>query len=65
MAYTLHHELTDGTLDKAFVSYPSKRAALRVAKLLAKRPTFDVERLIVNNADQMTVASFDLPEWKP
>jgi len=65
MPYTLHHELSDGTLDRAFICYPSKRVAMRVAKLLAKQPSFCVESLIVNDADGMTIAHFQLPEWTP
>jgi hypothetical protein len=64
-SYTLHHERTDGTLDDAFISYPSKRAALRVAGQLAKSSSFDVVRLIVNDAEQMTIKVYTLPAWKP
>lgn len=62
MAYTLHNELTDATLDDAFISYPNKRTALRVAKLLSKKPAFMVARIIVNDAEEMTVAQFPVPQ---
>ena len=63
MAYTLHMELTDGTLDGAFTTCPNKAAAIRVAKIIAKSPSFECARLIVNDKNDMTVASFALPQW--
>lgn len=65
MAYTLHHERTDGTLDDAFISYPTKAQALRVAKMLSKSPSFDAINLIINDCNEMTVKVFRLPEWRP
>lgn len=63
MEYTLHMELTDGTLDLAFTACPNKATAIRVAKVIAKSPSFECARLIVNNQNDMTVASFELPQW--
>lgn len=63
MTYTLHNERTDGTLDDAFSSYPTKAAAIRVAKILATQQSFDVIRLIVNDCNGMTVHAFTLPKW--
>lgn len=65
MAYTLHMELTDGTLDTAFHSLPTKALAIRIAKMIAKQPSFDAVRLIVNDKDDMTVLALTLPEWTP
>lgn len=63
MAYTLHMELIDGTLDKAFHSLPTKAAAVRVAKVIAKSSSFGADRLIVNDKNEMTVLALKLPEW--
>ena len=65
MEYTLHMELTDGTLDLAFTTCANKAAAMRVAKVISKSPSFECVRLIVNDKNDMTVASFALPQWTP
>ena len=62
MAYTLHMETTDGTLERAFTVCSTKRAALRAAKLIAKEPSFDCVRLVVNDTNNMTVETFRLPQ---
>ena len=63
MAYTLHQELTDGTLEAAFISYRTKAAALRVAKEIAKTPAFMVARIVVENAKtELSIAAFDCPQ---
>lgn len=59
--YTLHMELDDSTLEPAFTRYKNKRLAIRMARLLAKHPSFMAVRLIVNDSDEMTVAAFTLP----
>lgn len=63
MAYTLHNELTDATLERAFHTLPTKAAALRVAKRLAKSPAFMVARIVVvNTKTELSVATFECPQ---
>lgn len=62
MAYALHQELTDGTCDDAFIRYPSKRVALRIARDIAKRPAFMVANILVCDADDLTIARFGVPQ---
>lgn len=64
MAYTLHMERMDGTLDPAFITYPTKAKAIRIARDIAKKPSFDAINLIVNDEQEMTVLSLKLPDWK-
>lgn len=59
--YTLSHELIDGTLERPFISYPTKKTALRVARCVAKlcADSFDVARIVVEK-DEMTVKTFEV-----
>lgn len=62
--YSLHIERFDGTLDGAFITYPAKSTALKVAKEIAKKPQFDAMNLIVNNSKKLTVAIFPFPKME-
>lgn len=63
MAYALHNELTDATLEDAFHVLPTKAAAIRVAKRLAKKPAFMVARIVVvNTKTELSIAQFECPQ---
>lgn len=55
MTYTLHHELSDGTLDKAFHSMRNKKQAVSVCKILAKDKPWGISNFVICK-DDMTVA---------
>ncbi len=61
MAYTIHNELTDATLEAAFISYSSKKVALRVARQVSKRPAFQVSKIVVCNSEGLSIADFSIP----
>ena len=56
MTYTLHHELTDGTLDKPFHSVPSRAMALRICREAAKGKPWGVANFVVCK-DDLSVAT--------
>lgn len=62
IAYTLHNELTDATLERAFISYPSKKTALRVARQIAKKPAFQVSKIVVCDCEGLSIADFPVKE---
>ena len=58
MPYSLHQELKDGTLEVAFHYTLTKRAAISAAKACAKISGSDVGRIIVQDRNELTVATF-------
>lgn len=56
--YTLHQETTDGSLHDAFARHGNKRVALRSAKACARCSDEDLARIVVCDANEMTVATF-------
>lgn len=59
--YTLHQETDDGSLQPAYFSVASKRAALGYARNHAKdtHPGSDIVRFIVCDGEEMTIATFE------
>jgi hypothetical protein len=63
MAYTLHQELTDATLEPAFQTINSKRLALKIARTIVKTykcrvANTDVHAIVVCNAEDLAIATF-------
>lgn len=56
--YTVHSELTDGTLTEGGPPISSKKTAVQVARKLAKSPAPDTHAYVVCDADGTTVAEF-------
>ena len=63
-SYFLCMELTDGTCDKPFYTLSTKKAALRVARQLAKESSLDCVRIWVDNSEGVGVASFRMQAKK-
>lgn len=57
MPYTLHHELSDGTLDTAACSLRTKKLALQVARKVAADKPWGISNIVVCK-DDMAVATF-------
>lgn len=55
MTYTLHFELSDGTLDKPFHSVSTKALALQICRTAAKGKPWGVSNMVVCK-DDLTVA---------
>lgn len=58
MAYTLHQELTDATLEPAYFTLTNKAKAIRAAKRAAKDSMFDVFAIVVCDAEGVAIATF-------
>lgn len=54
MTYTLHHELSDGTLDKSFHSVSSKKLAVSICRKAAASKPFGISNFVICR-DDMTV----------
>ena len=63
MAYTLHFELTDATLEAAYHSMQNKRQAIRAAKRAAADTQADVHAIVVCDADDRCI--FTAPTGRP
>lgn len=59
MTYTLHFELSDATLDKAYHSVTTKKLALQLARKAAADKPWGVSNIVVCK-DDMTVATFPI-----
>ena len=60
--YDLCHELKDGTISAAFVTYTTKRTAVRIARAVAKRPVADAWNVVVMDTNEkVAVAVFPIP----
>jgi hypothetical protein len=57
-------ERTDNTLEDPFITYTNKATAIRVAKMLAKKSSFDCVKIWVNDAEGYGVWSATLPKWE-
>ena len=57
MTYTLHFELSDGTLDKGYHSVSSKRLALKLAREAAADKPWGVSNMVVCK-NELAVATF-------
>lgn len=65
MAYSLHNERVDATVEDAFATCLVKRVALQTAKYLAKSYMAGIARIIVNDAEKNTIASYEVPQIAP
>lgn len=62
--YGLAMELTDSTTEEPFITYPNKAAAIRVAKQIAKKPSFDAVKIWVMDINEdVGIWSAPLPKW--
>jgi hypothetical protein len=59
MTYTLHFELSDATLDKAYHSVGNKRLALKLGRDAAARKPWGVSNIVVCK-DDLTVTTFPI-----
>ena len=64
MAYTLHFELTDATLDAAWHTMANKRQAIKAAKRAAASSTLeDVRAIIICDSQERCI--FTAPTGRP
>lgn len=64
MAYHLAMERTDGSMDEPFHSVGSKKKALRVARYIALKSSWDCVALWVEDKERNGIVKFVLPEWR-
>jgi hypothetical protein len=63
--YGIAMERTDATTEDPFITYPNKATAIRVAKDLAKKPSFDCVKIwVLHIEEDMGVWSAPLPKWE-
>jgi len=60
VAYSIHKEFTDGTVDEPVAIATTKRNAMLIAQAIAEVSDLagDIVRIIVHNSDSQTVATF-------
>jgi len=63
--YGLAMERTDGTMDAPFYTYTNKATAIRIARQLSKKPSFDCVKIWVDIVgEDLGVWSAPLPKWE-